>query len=444
LAEVNFDGLVGPTHNYSGLSQGNIASTQHRSYVSNPKMAALQGLGKMKTLLDMGFVQGIIPPQERPDIHRLRALGFVGGDKKILEDVRKKFPELLMAVSSASSMWTANAATVSPSHDTKDRKVHFTPANLNSKFHRSIESATTAEILKKIFKNPKFFVHHPPVVGGPFGDEGAANHTRLCKAYEKKGLEFFVYGKSALTPGALPKIYDARQALEASQIIARNHLLRESETFFTQQAPLAIDAGIFHNDVAGVGNQNFYFCHELAYNNTRDVSLRLQKQFKECFKSELHFVIVSEKEVPLQDAVKSYLFNSQILTIDEDNMLLLLPKEAEENHTVAAYTKKLLDLETPIKQVRYIDLRQSMQNGGGPACLRLRVVLNVKELAAIHQKCLLTSRLYERLVVWVKKHYRDRLEFKDLGDPHLLNESRGALDELTQVLGLGSIYTFQK
>ena len=137
--EANFDGLVGPTHNYAGLSWGNVASKSNVNAVSNPKEAALQGLAKMKKLADRGYVQAVLPPHERPHIPTLRALGFAGSDRQVLEQAAQADPAILAAVSSASAMWTANAATVSPSADTADHRVHFTPANLSAKFHRSID-----------------------------------------------------------------------------------------------------------------------------------------------------------------------------------------------------------------------------------------------------------------------------------------------------------------
>ena len=48
--EFNFDGLVGPSHNYAGLSFGNVASFSNVKSASNPKQAALQGLAKMRAL----------------------------------------------------------------------------------------------------------------------------------------------------------------------------------------------------------------------------------------------------------------------------------------------------------------------------------------------------------------------------------------------------------
>src|SRR5215475_8689569 len=109
--EINFDGLVGPTHHYAGLSSGNLASEGHAGEVSNPRAAALQGLEKMRFVAGLGVGQAILPPQPRPDIGLLRRLGFEGTDGAVLARARRSAPELLSAASSASAMWVANAAT---------------------------------------------------------------------------------------------------------------------------------------------------------------------------------------------------------------------------------------------------------------------------------------------------------------------------------------------
>jgi len=124
--EVNFDGLPGLTHHYVGLSFGNEASTRHRYRVSNPQLAAKQGLKKMKALADAGYPQAVIPPQERPNVPLLRQLGFSGSDEQVVARVAQQEPDLLSAVSSASAMWVANAATVCPSADSLDGLVHLT------------------------------------------------------------------------------------------------------------------------------------------------------------------------------------------------------------------------------------------------------------------------------------------------------------------------------
>jgi succinylarginine dihydrolase len=280
---------------------------------------------------------------------------------------------------------------------------------------------------------------------GAFGDEGAANHTRLCESYGQRGLEFFVYGKMGLINGVEPKIYPARQSFEASSSIARNHKIKEEAVVYAQQNPDAIDAGVFHNDVAGVGNKNVYFCHERAYLNPEIVEVELKGKFEKICGGNLRVIVVPDSQITLDEAVKSYLFNSQLLSVNEDHMILIAPQECELMPRVKGYLDQLLsDSSQPIREVKFLDLHQSMRNGGGPACLRLRVVLSEKELRATHQKIMLTPKLYSRLVEWAKKNYRDKLDLKDLADFALVRESQKALDELTQILAFGSFYEFQK
>ena len=439
--EANFDGLVGPTHNYSGLSFGNIASSRNQGLIANPKLAALQGLKKMKALADMGFKQGVLPPQERPCVAVLRALGFAGSDAEVIRAAIKHAPIVYSGVLSASSMWSANAATVSPSADTTDGRVHFTPANLQNKFHRSIEHPQTSRTLRAIFPGEKYFVHHAALPGCPqFGDEGAANHTRLCREYGERGVEFFVYGASGFNASApKPAKFPARQILEASQAVARLHGLHEDRCVFAQQNPHIIDAGVFHNDVIAVGNGNVLFCHESAFVDQEIVLREIDAKLD----GGLTAIQVSGGEVGVEDAVESYLFNSQLLNRPAGGMVLLVPEECRSNLQVWLYLQGLLARNTPIREVMVMDLRESMRNGGGPACLRLRVELNETELAAVNPATLINDALYTRLVAWVEKYYRDRLGEGDLIDPRLLDECRTALDELSQILALGDVYPFQ-
>jgi succinylarginine dihydrolase len=124
--------------------------------------------------------------------------------------------------------------------------------------------------------------------------------------------------------------------------------------------------------------------------------------------------------------------------------VLVVPQECRENARVAAYLDALGTRKTPIDEVLVFDLRESMKNGGGPACLRLRVVLNEAEQAAVNPNVWMNDALFTRLDTWIDTHYRDQLSSADLADPQLLNESRTALDELTKLLGLGAIYDFQR
>ncbi len=445
--EVNFDGLVGPTHNYAGLSYGNIASMEHGLTVSNPKAAVLQGLDKMKLLLDMGLVQGVLPPHERPDLKTLRRLGFQGSDAKILSTAARKSPLLLAACYSASSMWTANAATVSPSADTADGLVHFTPANLVSQFHRSIEAEFTAVLLRTIFRDETAFVHHAALpAASHFSDEGAANHTRLCSSHEKVGLELLVYGRESFARSdSGPQLFPARQTFEASAAIARLHRLDPSKTVFARQNPAAVDAGVFHNDVISVGNENVFFYHSQAFADTALVIGELKKTFRGYCHTELIAIEVPTDQVSLSESVKSYLFNSQLVTLPDGAMCLIAPRECAENEKTDRLLQEVVaDPGNPIRRLHYVDTRQSMKNGGGPACLRLRVVLTEEEKALTHQRIFLTETLYNDLQSWADRFYRDRLHPEDLADPALAEESNDALDALTQLLDLGSLYSFQK
>ena len=443
--EANFDGLVGPTHNYAGLSFGNVASRNNEKSAANPKAAAKQGLRKMKRLADLGFHQGVLPPLERPSLKLLRNVGFTGTDAAVIERAATEAPALLAAASSASAMWTANAATVSPSADTNDGRVHFTPANLSAKLHRAIEHEETRRSLSAIFSDEARFRIHHALPGTPaLGDEGAANHTRFCSEYGAKGVEFFVYGRSEYGgQGAEPKRFPARQTLEASRAVARLHGLSDDATVFAQQLPDVIDAGVFHNDVIAVGNCNTLFCHQRAFRDQASVYEQLSTKLQ-AHGGAFNAIEMPEDEVSVADAVSSYLFNSQLLNAPDGRQVLVVPQECRENARVAKYLDSLKDRSTSIDEVLVFDLRESMKNGGGPACLRLRVVLNETELAAVNPGVWIDDALFAKLDTWIDTHYRDRLAPADLADPGLLAESRAALDVLTGILGLGSIYDFQR
>ena len=441
--EINFDGLVGPTHNYAGLSYGNVASFSNASTVSSPRTAALQGLAKMKQLADLGIRQAVLPPHERPAVETLRLLGFTGSDSDVLAAAFRDTPRIFRACCSASAMWTANAATVSPSADSGDGRVHFTPANLANRFHRAIEAPVTARVLKAVFPDPDCFAHHDPLPSGDqFSDEGAANHTRLCREYGEPGVELFVFGRYAFDETkASPAKFPARQTFEASAAIARRHRLAPERVVYAQQNPAAIDTGVFHNDVIAVGNGNVLFYHERAFIDSKKLVEQLQTRFD----GELCFIEVPEQKVTLLEAVQTYLFNSQLLSRADGSMTLVVPDECRQHNGVSGYLDSLVtDSGNPIGDIITIDVRESMRNGGGPACLRLRVVLSEDQIARTNPAVLLDDALYGRLKVWIERWYRDRLSIDDLVDPQLLDESRSALDELSQLLKLGPVYPFQR
>lgn len=459
VQEWNFDGLIGPTHHFGGLSLGNVASQTHGRRPSNPRAAALEGLNKMRVLCDLGVRQAVVPPLERPAVHVLRALGFTGSDEAVLLAAGRDAPELLSACGSASSMWTANAGTTTPSSDGPDRRVHFTPANLSRNFHRAIEAADTAALWQQLLPDPARFVHHPPLPGGPaFADEGAANHTRLCPTHggAGPGLHLFVYGERAFggSGDSRPQRFPARQTREASEAVARLHGLDPAHVVFAQQHPMAIDAGVFHNDVIATGNGNVFLFHAGAFVDTPTVVAELGRRWEMLHPvaEPLQLREVSAAELPLTEAVRTYLFNSQLVTLPmidgdggERRMALVAPVECRESPAASAVIGRwLADAENPIRAVVYLDLRGSMGNGGGPACLRQRLVLTPAEAEALPAGIRFDAALHERLAAWVRRHYRETLTAADLSSPDLLNEVRTALDELTGILGLGSVYRFQR
>jgi len=441
--EANFDGLVGPTHNYGGLSEGNLASSRNEGLVSSPRQGVLEGLAKMKRLADSGLVQGLLPPHERPYLPFLRRAGFSGSDEAVIEAAWKAAPGLLRKACSASPMWAANAATVSPSADTGDGRLHFTPANLLTTLHRSLEGEQTRRALQWAFPDTgRFAVHDVLPMQPDFADEGAANHVRLCAEQGGPGVEIFVYGREA--GEAWSGKFPARQTLEACQAVARSHGLDPERTVFLRQSTDAIEAGAFHNDVVCVGTRTTLFFHELAFADKADALAQIRRAAEGLFEPD--FVEVPDADVPIADAVTSYLFNSQLLEWPgEDRLVLIAPKETEETDTTHAYCAALTGGNGPIGRVEFVDVRQSMRNGGGPACLRLRVVLSEAERAAVAPQALMSDALYDQLTVWAERHYRDRLAPNDLADPALLRESRDALDALTGILGLGGgYYPFQR
>ncbi|SFT59910.1 succinylarginine dihydrolase [Kosakonia arachidis] len=437
--EVNFDGLVGLTHHYAGLSFGNEASTRHRFQVSNPKLAAKQGLLKMKALADAGFPQAVIPPHERPNVPVLRQLGFSGSDEQVVEKAAAQAPQLLSSASSASAMWVANAATVCPSADSVDGKVHLTVANLNNKFHRAVEAPTTEALLRAIFRDEKTFsVHSALPQVAMLGDEGAANHNRFGGDYGDPGVQLFVYGREEGSMLA-PTRYPARQTLEASQAVARLNQVRPSQVLYARQNPQVIDQGVFHNDVIAVSNRQLLFCHEHAFADQAQLLAELRRRVPGFTAIE-----VPQQAASVADAVSTYLFNSQLLSYEDGRMVLVLPQESQEHEGVWRYLNQLLVQDNPIGELKVFDLRESMANGGGPACLRLRVVLTGAELQAVNPAVMMNDTLFTTLNDWVDRYYRDCLTQEDLADPQLLREGREALDSLTQLLDLGSVYPFQR
>lgn len=417
--EIQLEGLVGPTHHYAGQSLGNQASMQSEGALSSPREAAMQSLEKMNHEFNWGLRTLVLPPVPRIPWAALRDLGFlVDSDRERSESLRSCFvnePKLFSAIHSASSMWAANSATFSPALDSGDQLGHFTVANLSSNYHRSLEAPYTLSLLRAIFNSSLFKVHEPVV--SSLGDEGAANHGRLFNPDHptQPGLEIFVYGKKLGQKENLPLKYPARQILEASRVIARNHKLSESNTLFIQQNPQAIDLGIFHNDVASVFHEDIVFTHENAWISGE--ADRIQEKWKQLFpRKNLHWTQLNEREISLSECVKTYLFNSQLLTFPDGFITLVAPKECEEHEPTNVWIQRLIATHPKIKRVQYLNLKQSMRNGGGPACLRLRVFVNSAQWASIPDEFKVNEKRLDALRTCVSSLYPNQLSVEKLAN----------------------------
>lgn len=408
--EINFDGIIGPSHNYAGLSHGNLAATRNRGAVSQPRAAALQGLAKMRANLALGLTQGILLPHARPDHRWLDSLATTYADAA---------PHLQAQALSASAMWAANAATVSPAPDTTDGRCHLSVANLVTMPHRSHEWPETLAQLRLAFADDAFRVHGP--VPAPFGDEGAANHMRLAPEHDASGVEVFVYGVSG---GPFP----ARQHREASEAVARRHGLDPTRTLFVQQSEEAIAAGAFHNDVVAVANATVLFAHELAFADKHAFYAGLRRLMPS-----VEIVEVATAEVSLADAISSYLFNAQLVTLPGGETGLILPTEARDTPSVWGWLQRHVAGNGPIRHLEVVDVRQSMANGGGPACLRLRVVADP---ATVDPRFLVDPAKLDRIADVIDAHWPEAIAQDEIGDPALISRIATARTALLDLLGI--------
>jgi succinylarginine dihydrolase len=448
LIEVNFDGLVGPTHHYGGLGVGNLASMEHEGLSSNPQAAALQGIEKIKLVASLAdpnrVVSAVLPPQMRPNIEWLRCFGFSGSDAEVLQMAGRQAPRLLYAAWSASAMWTANAATVSPAPDCADDRLHLTVANLYSSLHRSLEHADTFATLSQLFLDRDRFCVHEAIPGGHAArDEGAANHMRLSgignnDSSQHPAIEIFVHGSNESSSGTR---FFARQSIVACHAIARLHQLCSENTFFLQQHPAAVDAGAFHNDVVATSCGNVLIYHEKAFLDAGQELEKISKRYQQLHGAPLRLIEILESRVSLEVAVKSYLFNSQLIVTSPDgDMTLVCPSQCAEAANVLAEIEAIIAGDNPITAVQYADLHESMWNGGGPACLRLRVTLSGQDRLRMHQGVFWSDSLETKLTAFIKRHYRDRVTSEDLVDASFAQECWQVTTELRRLLQLNSLH----
>ena len=429
LVDVQVDRIVGPTHHFGGLGVGNVASHQHHGRVSNPRAAALQGLDKMRLVAGLGVPQIVLPPQNRPHIEFLQNLGFAGAIENTLAKAATEAPEMLSAAMSSSAMWTANAATVTASVDSTCESISMTVANLGSSLHRAIEPVESLQDLQSVFEASAHVL--PPIDGGAaVRDEGAANHMRLGSDSERPGIHVFVYGDQ----DPLPSKFWARQTLAACLTIARRHNLRPDNTFFLKQHPDAIDAGAFHNDVVAASHHDLFLHHTCAYYDATETLAAIEKRYAELYGAALRRIEVSENELTTQEAISTYLFNSQIVSAAESNQpTLICPSQVAENDNASRIVQRWID-DALFQRVEFMELRQSMSGGGGPACLRLRVPMNENELSRLQTNAIWSPSLDQSLRQVIQEDYPGSLDSSDFFNKQIARKSHAAIARIKTIL----------
>lgn len=444
--EANIDRVVGPTHHFGGLGIGNLASLAHGGRPAQPRAAAIQGVEKMRLVASLGGHQLVLPPQSRPSLRLLRRLGFTGSLGEMLAQAQAAAPVALSAAWSDAAMWTANAATVTAACDARDGRQHVSVANLISSLHRSIEPRQTFSQLRALLGPVGMAVHGPLPAAMLLRDEGAANHMRLCDASGTRAINLFVYGSDGLSgeaqldfSAAPTGTFPARQTRQACEAIARRHRLRDEDTFFLRQHPAAIAAGAFHNDVVATSCQNLLVHHELAFAPGEQLQ-RIEQRFAErTGGAKLWRYEVPEAALPLQEAVACYLFNSQMIPSPAaaDQIVLLCPTQVAQNPRAVALIQGWIADAGPIAAVHYLDLTQSMNNGGGPACLRLRVPMTQRQWSErVAPQARLTETLADRLIEVIERHYPQEISPAELADPRLAARARAATAEIRRLIAI--------
>lgn len=396
--ELQLDGLPGPTLSHGGLSPGNVASQVHGGQVSRPRAAARQCLAKMRTVLELGVPQAFLPPLPRPDAGFLARLGLTPAS------AAQEAPWLLAAAGSSAFCWTANLGTVAGNR--------LVVANLAALAHRRLEAPGRLAQLRRFA--PGLTVLEPLPEHVDLGDEGAANHTRIRGSLGYCHL--FVHGRDHATP---PGRHPARQTRAASEAVARL-LGVTGEALHARQHPAAIEAGAFHNDVVMVGQGDRLLVHRQAWVDQPQVLGELVRRCGPLRIAEI-------QDLDLDQAVASYLFNSQLLETPV-GWVLIAPGECAEGPARPVVDR--LVAEGFIAQARFVPVRESMRGGGGPACLRLRLPDPRVIAPCLH----LDHRRIDWLEAWVDRHYRESLALAALADPALAGESAAALDELDHLL----------
>jgi len=145
------------------------------------------------------------------------------------------------------------------------------------------------------------------------------------------------------------------------------------------------------------------------------------------------YVEVPASDVPLADAIRSYLFNAQLVTPPDGQPTLIVPSEARETPTVWRWLEQHVAGNGPIRRVEVVDVRQSMANGGGPACLRLRVVADP---ATVDPRFLVDERKLDLIGGVIARTWPEQIHHEELQQPALIADIERARAALLDALEL--------
>jgi len=445
-AEISLEGLPGPSHSFGGLAYGDFAAMASAGKTSRPRLAAQQCLRKIRRLVQAGVPVMIMPPHERPAVWFLRRIGYRGSDSAIIEAVGHSAPWLLPVIYSSAGMWCANSATAVPAVDASDGRCHVIVANLAANLHRSLEPEFVERILGRALPERAGFAVHPGLpCHTTFWDEGAANHVRLSSG--GAGIHLFAHGRKArhdiwkhATEGGS---IIGRQTDEASYAVARLGQLPLERTVFFQQNQRVIDGGVFHNDVICMSVGTALIVHEWAFDDWHNVRGELLRRADEAHVGDVRIVEIPASDVSVEECVKTYLFNSQLVTLPAGGVLMLCPVACQES----AATRAAIDrMQHELRDLRivseFVDLEESLANGGGPACLRLRIAVNDAQLSEL-RPALVDASLLDELETAIGVAYREMLTLRDLEDPGFGEECKVTLERISRLLGYDNVYSFQ-
>ncbi|RAP29456.1 hypothetical protein DID78_03615 [Candidatus Marinamargulisbacteria bacterium SCGC AG-343-D04] len=423
-SSVFIDGLMGPSYHFGGLSLGNTWSETHFKEISFPKKAALEGLHKMFEVYSLGLHQYVLPPVRKDVSALFRSLGYDHFNSESLRELFSVNPYFVSSVFSSSSAWLANIGHVTPACDSFTHKMNVTPANLNYCFHRSCDVEGYRDLLSTLFENCHDVVLHRPITSS-FGDEGSANTVRLS-ASSGEGFFLYVYGKTV--DRTYSHKYPARQSKEAFDILVKQHHVSR-KFVMVQQSQEAIDAGVFHNDVICFGLENLLIVHESAFENQEEVMSYVKELYEETFSEDLQVIVISREMMSLEEAVKSYFFNSQLLPLSDGGFHCFVSTHSRK-YSALEQVLQYIQSECSRFSYSYVECDESIKNGGGPACLRLGFVASEHDRKLLNDAFLLTQERYDFLYSFISRHYPDEMQFEQLRDYEFLCECREIVDSL--------------